>query len=634
MNKKGKLFVLPVFLMLFGCVDTPQEVYQATEKDDLRMVAYTDMGPQKSRALDLQIIGPTAYPGVPDAKLVLFKMIDENMRNSTVAGGMSGSPVMFENGKVFGAISHMFSNHTEINYGGITPLEYMIDHKNYGNVTPSSDSAFQIDVFTNGMSDYLRNELLDKIFEGRAVARQMAVSAPLTGFTETPGLTARVSVRGEKSKPEIKGGDGFTVFLMVGHVSLGASGTITYVDEEKETFLGFGHPFLGLGDKVQMPVAKAKVLSVVKSNNRAYKVFAEDETQDPYIGAITDDFFSGVEGRLGLRAPMLLVDFTLVDGPVVRSYSFETIRHNFFTPLLVENGINSLIEAFVPNMGDGTFNFRAKIEFEGDYPEFLWSKTLVVRPTLAYMGPFSVVKFSPKAAVKKFSNIVQSIMRSGFPELKIKHISFDVEKQDNVDQALFLDSAVLLDENRKKVSEVKMGKKYNLVMVLRTFDARTRYLLTEEIEIPDDFKFMYMEMYEKSGRRPGASIFIESGNNYKERDPQNRGDPFGDSGLEKEKLFDSTADFIDFINDRNKVSSNLYIQVVFPQEIVDAEKPNIALWPEEKGWVEVELETVKEFRKYDAVLRTNRVLKRVVESPDGVVVNAKADFSINLVLKK
>jgi hypothetical protein len=143
--------------------------------------------------------------------------------------------------------------------------------------------------------------------------------------------------------------------LVDGDVSLGAGGTVTEVRGDQ--VWAFGHPFLG-GGSVEIPMARARVVTVLPSLQRSFKFFQTGQS----IGRFESDRTYGVWGRLGPTVPMVPVSVTVND----RTYSFRTIRNQILLPSLTGYLTNSSLDARGRRMGDQTVELDIELQYEGD----------------------------------------------------------------------------------------------------------------------------------------------------------------------------------------------------------------------------------------------------------------------------
>jgi hypothetical protein len=133
---------------------------------------------------------------------------------------------------------------------------------------------------------------------------------------------------GDASRFELAPGSPIGVQLARGDLSIGATGTVTWVDGER--IYAFGHPFLGSG-RIELPMIAAEVLHTLADEAGSLKL-AE---LGPEVGAFGEDRLSAVIGYSNRRARMIPIELE-VSGAAYgeQSLSFEIARHSRLAPLL------------------------------------------------------------------------------------------------------------------------------------------------------------------------------------------------------------------------------------------------------------------------------------------------------------
>ena len=196
-----------------------------------------------------------------------------------VMQGMSGSPVYID-GKLAGAVALGFPLSKEA-IAGIRPIEDML------RVDPAARRVASIPS---------RREVL----AGDARLEEIATPVSFSGFTAATlehfgkqlrelGLDPRQGVSGGGDPPEALGdpkniepGSMISVQLLSGDMSMGADGTVTYVDGDR--IYAFGHRFLDDGRR-EMPFARSEVLALLPNLSASFKI----STAREWMGTITED---------------------------------------------------------------------------------------------------------------------------------------------------------------------------------------------------------------------------------------------------------------------------------------------------------------------------------------------------------
>ena len=215
---------------------------------------------------------------LPPMPIYMFEASDPALiQIGGVAAGMSGSPVFTEQG-TWGAIGYGFNGQTSPPYYGFaTPIEWVIGTQGFVPAAKPmatwegySISPLEIPLLNTGLNG------ARPLPEGRSSLLSKTVAA---------GLTQERQVSFEAGRP-------LTVGLLLGEFTLGALGTISYVDGNR--VYGFGHPMNSSGP-VELPIIEAKVLGEVSNLASAFK-FA---TLNPTVrGTLTEDRLPAVRGVL------------------------------------------------------------------------------------------------------------------------------------------------------------------------------------------------------------------------------------------------------------------------------------------------------------------------------------------------
>ena len=227
-----------------------------------------------------------------------------------VAQGMSGSPVFSEQGTM-GAIAYGYSGQDSPPYYFFaTPIEWVIGSR--GTVPSAKPAAtWEGNRITPLEIPFLITGLNGASLSGRgSFPLDKAVSAALT----------------QERQESFEAGRPLAVGLLLGEITAGSIGTISYVDGDR--VYGFGHPFFGLGP-VEFPIIEAKVLGEISNLFAPFK-FA---TLNPTVrGTLTEDRLPAVRGVLG-EGPELV--------PVKSKYTFPSGSELELTHRMPADGLDS-----------------------------------------------------------------------------------------------------------------------------------------------------------------------------------------------------------------------------------------------------------------------------------------------------
>ena len=194
-----------------------------------------------------------------------------------IAQGMSGSPIFTEQG-TWGAIAYGYNaQDSPPYYFFATPIEWVIGTRGLmpaakpmatweGNrITP-----LDIPLLSTGING------VHTLPEGRSSLLSGASAAGLT----------------QERQESFEAGRPLTVGLLLGELTLGAVGTVSYVDGNR--IYGFGHPMNSSGP-VELPIIEAKVLGEISNLSAPFKF----TTLNPTVrGTLTEDRLPAVRGVL------------------------------------------------------------------------------------------------------------------------------------------------------------------------------------------------------------------------------------------------------------------------------------------------------------------------------------------------
>src|ERR1044071_1159490 len=157
----------------------------------------------------------------------------------------------------------------------------------------------------------------------------------------------------------IKPGSMISVQLMTGDLSIGADGTVTWIDGRN--IYAFGHRFLATG-ATAMSFARAAVMTLLPNLNSSFKVSSAKEL----MGTIGQDRSTAVSGELGTR-PVTVPLTVSVDrsGRNLDTYRMQMVNDGLLSPLLLQMAIFSSIDATERIVGASSFRVRGEIEFHG-----------------------------------------------------------------------------------------------------------------------------------------------------------------------------------------------------------------------------------------------------------------------------
>jgi hypothetical protein len=344
---------------------TPAEVPEGA-----RGVCVTEMDGGRLVEIPLEVLG-TVGPSTPEGEMLLVRLEGERYEQTGIIAGMSGSPV-YVDGRLLGALAFGWSFSKEP-IGGVTPFTRMRAIGRSGGASPPTSAGLAtrpdlerlLAASTDGsLGRTVVNWLLPEARRGDGlVPLELPVAGrpPAGGWLEDgfsrlgwsaapAGASGGAATAGDPSA--IVPGAMVAGVLVDGDATLAAGGTVTAVEGDR--VWAFGHPFLG-GGNVDLPLARARVISVLPSQLNSFKFFGVG----PTLGAFRADRSHGIWGRLG-PSPSLVPVKVSVEG---QDYTFSALRDPTLTPLLVAYLTASSQAVHGRTFGGQTVTLRASVDY-------------------------------------------------------------------------------------------------------------------------------------------------------------------------------------------------------------------------------------------------------------------------------
>jgi hypothetical protein len=319
---------------------------------------------------EVEILGKLPNIG-PDQSLILGRCSGGPLERTGVLAGMSGSPVVVD-GKLIGAIAYSWGFAKEP-IAGITPIEEMLAIVQLEGVPQTARTgAARIDrsqlgrlTSTESLRDFFSNELW-RMFERPVGALPVSIPLSIAGLGSSglarigPELTRAGFLPMQSGSfgsdappsPPLEAGSPVGVKLVRGDLELTATGTVTWVDEDR--VLAFGHPLFGLGS-VDLPLTGATVQTLLPSLMQSSRI----ATPMSEVGALRQDRASGILGRIDARPRMIPVRFKLTHPQrAERNYSFDIADDPMLSPLLLYVSLNGILASSERTFGNATVRVR------------------------------------------------------------------------------------------------------------------------------------------------------------------------------------------------------------------------------------------------------------------------------------
>jgi SpoIVB peptidase S55 len=352
------------------------------EKVEAGMKGYgvSDMGDGKGiQRFDVEVLG-LLKRFAPGQDLILARVKGIGLENAGIIAGMSGSPIYIE-GKLVGALAYGWP-FSKDPICGITPIKSMLDIRHVPAAPPvpiagaAVSTSTLVSAFKNGDFAGKLEELVRSFKPAGSADSMAALPLPISfgGRLETGALFPRLAeaanwmtVPSGAAAPSstvaeplaLQPGSAVATQLLSGDMDLSATGTVTWV--EGNSVLAFGHPFLSMGP-VSMPMAQAKVLTVLPSLYRSFKFAATG----PVLGSITQDRSTGILGTFGTKAPMVPITVRISSDLIpAQEYHFQAVHNSMLTPILTAVAIDNVLTTLEKRSGERTLVWKSAIRTPG-----------------------------------------------------------------------------------------------------------------------------------------------------------------------------------------------------------------------------------------------------------------------------
>lgn len=375
--------------------------------------------------------------------LVLARLEGGPLANTGVIAGMSGSPV-YVDGRLLGAVSYSLGSFSKEPIAGITPISEMIEDAALQ--TPRRQLArveLRQPMTTDDLRDSLRqafswmqpfaNSPADVSFltpvtginpSIGTMLRPIATPLTMTGFDATaivplsstfrdigfvPMLTgaSAQSPTGASPKPPLRPGDPIGVTLMSGDLEIGATGTVTHIDNDR--VYAFGHPFYNLGPTA-FPLTRAYVHTILPSLEASMKIASTGEV----IGTVQQDRSTTIAGRLGKGPALIPITLNLtLDGGRKKTFTLSVVNDQMFTPLMTYLSITETLGSYQRQMGAASFVVRG-------------AATVKNRGEIAFENLFTGDQASAGAG-SYIMTPINVLLRNAFEDVNIEGIRLDID---------------------------------------------------------------------------------------------------------------------------------------------------------------------------------------------------------------
>lgn len=538
------------------------------------------------KPFDVVLGGPTDYMG---SSLILSRVfggpMDTRLEEIGAIAGMSGSPVFIDcinkklsdeeqhkncilNGTLVGSTSYGPGYFIK---GGtnflLTPAEYMLGARTGGYSAASHFSNSPPNKINIGEKEYTNLMLFPKM-------EDLQVSGNFNNRCD------------ESLKSDIKPGSMVSVFLATGAYNFGASGTVTWRDDDK--IYVFGHPFTGSGT-VSYPFVQVAVADTIQTPFNAYKIAGcHLETK----GAMLVDGAFEMAGIIGRTASMLPYQVELYIGHGSMTLN-EEIAASPFAPTIIQGLPVLWAQQFLGDLSQVSLAYQFRITLI-DQPE-IFVRNIV---------PASTDKNPLEEVFAKVYSPIQKLKESGF-NYGVERIKVRLD---------FVGKFKLWTAKKAFLSqeEASPGETVFVNILLEEYFSSTMKQVSIPVKVPNDFL--------DRGTPFSITVLIQSGNKYTDK---------------KEAVGPaSVKEFVQQLNQAMNYQTNLlYVQQIMPKTKVEQEADKInakvAIKTEWK-WTDVGEGDLKQFPgndKNEVVLTLSPVLNDFINNFD-------LTFNIKVQLKK
>ncbi len=367
-----------------------------------------------------------------DGNIILIEVSGHDLERSSIAQGMSGSPIYIE-GRFAGALAFGWAGSLRP-LAGVTPARDILGLPVNPEQTPVPAQVSSLAAVQN-MQPLLAASNAESGFAAQALGKtaapqsleisddhwppaeeliwdllQKASSSAGVGLPQTEnwycspaGAVSGASGAMSATAGTLVPGAACAIPLITGDAMLGATGTVTFT--EGDDVLMMGHPFMQRGP-VNLPLATAEILTVFPSRQMSFKM----ATVGAVVGSVHHDQRAGLSGKLGPAPTMIpvTVDIAYSDSHQ-RRYEFQVVDDPLLTPSLVFwTFYNSLLAE-----GDDASNQNISYEVTSHWngSDLLQDSPLVLSGVAAgpggamslagdWMAPFSLLLSNPFQQVK------------------------------------------------------------------------------------------------------------------------------------------------------------------------------------------------------------------------------------------
>lgn len=386
----------------------------------------------------VQILGVMDNIG-PGRKLIIARLSGANLEKTGIIAGMSGSPA-FIDGKIIGAVAYGWSFAIEP-LAGITPIEEILQAKIES--TGAAGNGEEIRIEGGGpLSPYagvtlnrIQTPLMVSGFDGHFI-EQFDDYFGEKGFSLVLGGTGASGGTGGDS---LFAGAPVSAQLVDGDASLGAVGTVTYIDGND--VFAFGHPLFHSG-AVSFPMTTAEVIAVMPSQYNSFKITNSGKV----VGAVVQDRDDAVYGIIGEKAKTIPLTVEVERGAEKRTYSFDLIDHKELTPYFAGAVFGNAVIAQARAYGSLSLDISVFLHLDS-YDDLELSNF--------FSGDLALTQ-----SMNSMSNILRTLLNDRFGAIGVEAIRIQVRLMEKTKTAV-------IESAKPSAFSVKRGESIDVKVLMR-----------------------------------------------------------------------------------------------------------------------------------------------------------------------
>lgn len=351
-------FVCCILLLAVCAVNPVHAAISLMPLEEVRVgthgVARTVVAGTRIEEFGVEILGIMKNKGAVGDLILIRTYGDLIDRSGGVAQGMSGSPVYIGD-RLIGAIGYGWSL-TDQRTAMVTPIHDMLKilELPLTKAAPPEKEAAPEDPVQSPPEPIKEGVLASPLMAaGFGENALKFLTTKLKPLNLTPYSVG--DPPSEIAYGSLEPGSAVGVQLVRGDVSLGALGTVTYVDGDK--VLAFGHPFLKRG-RTGFLMTNAYIFTTIRGIESSFKVGSTGEV----IGTVNQDRGAGVAGQMNQYPGIVPMQMNVrnTEASATKNMEVQIVQDEEIVPILATASMMNGIDKAIDRTGSGT----ARVTFE------------------------------------------------------------------------------------------------------------------------------------------------------------------------------------------------------------------------------------------------------------------------------